>query len=342
MKRSPREMTADEEVRRPFFGRPHVVILGAGASRAAFPHGDALGRSLPLMADLVDCVGLAATLRDNGIAYDGENFEEIFTSLTATHPSVARVVESAIREYFIAMRLPEEPTLYDHLVLSLREKDVIATFNWDPLLFAACARNARFTKPPYVVYLHGNVALGYCAKDRTMGSVRARCGKCRGEYLATQLMFPVRDKDYTSDPFLASQWRVMRGAMGAAYMLTIFGYSAPQADIAARTLLADGWRTNGPRELEEVELINLVVESELHDAWSDLIVSHHYRCERDFFDSWLAKHPRRSCEAMWNQTMECKFIAENGVPRVATMSELWDWHGSLIEAEAANITAPEK
>lgn len=35
---------------------PHVVILGAGASRAAFPYGNAKGRRLPVMADLADCV----------------------------------------------------------------------------------------------------------------------------------------------------------------------------------------------------------------------------------------------------------------------------------------------
>ena len=32
---------------------PHVVILGAGASLAAFPDGDKNGRKLPLMNDIV-------------------------------------------------------------------------------------------------------------------------------------------------------------------------------------------------------------------------------------------------------------------------------------------------
>jgi hypothetical protein len=38
--------------------RPHVVILGAGASLAAFPNGDRNGRRLPLMKDFVDVVAL--------------------------------------------------------------------------------------------------------------------------------------------------------------------------------------------------------------------------------------------------------------------------------------------
>src|SRR5439155_3185378 len=36
---------------------PHVVILGAGASRAAFPHGDRYGNRLPLIDDLPAIVG---------------------------------------------------------------------------------------------------------------------------------------------------------------------------------------------------------------------------------------------------------------------------------------------
>jgi hypothetical protein len=33
---------------------PHVVLIGAGASKAAFPNGDAYGRKLPLMNELTD------------------------------------------------------------------------------------------------------------------------------------------------------------------------------------------------------------------------------------------------------------------------------------------------
>jgi hypothetical protein len=43
-------------------------------------------------------------------------------------------LERAVFDYFSSLQLPDEPTLYDHLVLSLRPKDVIATFNWDPFL----------------------------------------------------------------------------------------------------------------------------------------------------------------------------------------------------------------
>ena len=38
---------------------PHVVFLGAGASKAAFPHGDRNGRHLPLMNELPSVLGEA-------------------------------------------------------------------------------------------------------------------------------------------------------------------------------------------------------------------------------------------------------------------------------------------
>jgi hypothetical protein len=38
---------------------PHVILLGAGASRACCPQGDELGKLLPVMSDLVEIVGLA-------------------------------------------------------------------------------------------------------------------------------------------------------------------------------------------------------------------------------------------------------------------------------------------
>ena len=121
-------LTVEEEIKRPFFGRPHLVILGAGASRASFPNGEATGRRLPLVADLVEYVGLHDLLRSMGVAYEGKNFEDVFSDLHQEAPVLVRQVEEAIHEYFSGMLLPREPTLYDHLVLSLREKDVVATF----------------------------------------------------------------------------------------------------------------------------------------------------------------------------------------------------------------------
>ena len=43
---------------------PHVVVLGAGASRAAFPSGDRFSRKVPVMSDLIETVGLRSMIND--------------------------------------------------------------------------------------------------------------------------------------------------------------------------------------------------------------------------------------------------------------------------------------
>lgn len=76
--------------------------------------------------------------------------------------------------------LPDEPTIYDFLVMSLTSKDLIATFNWDLFLVQALGRAQRYTKNiPQVAFLHGNVAVGYCSDDNIIGNVGniCRCGK---------------------------------------------------------------------------------------------------------------------------------------------------------------------
>ncbi len=52
------ELSVEDEIKDVKFGRPHVVILGAGASLAAFPNGDANGISLPLMYNFIKKLGL--------------------------------------------------------------------------------------------------------------------------------------------------------------------------------------------------------------------------------------------------------------------------------------------
>src|SRR5438552_18625012 len=103
--------------------RPHVVVLGAGASRATCPAGDGTGRILPLMADLVDVLGLRCRLTQWGIN-PSRNFEEIFSELHAQgREGQIAELQSVVEAYFEGIVLPENPTIYDHLILSLREHD---------------------------------------------------------------------------------------------------------------------------------------------------------------------------------------------------------------------------
>lgn len=61
------EGTIEEEIEGVSMFRPHVVLLGAGASRAACPTGDANGKLLPLMADFVDVLGRNPLLMKFGV-----------------------------------------------------------------------------------------------------------------------------------------------------------------------------------------------------------------------------------------------------------------------------------
>lgn len=316
--------------------RPHVVLVGAGASRAAFPNGDRHGRLLPVMTDFYRTTGIGDVLAEKGIAWEGRNFEELY-SLLATTPEMAetrRTVERAIFAYFAAMELPDGPTLFDHLVLSLRPKDVIATFNWDPFLIQAARRNLHVGGHPRILFLHGNVLEGYCARDRVHGVRGARCSRCGRPFETGRLLYPVAEKDYESDPAIRSSWEFVRLAFKDAFMVTVFGYGAPKSDRGAVDLLLDAWGGWQERNMEQFEVIDIRPEEELVESWSPFIHTHHYEVHRDFFDSWIAAHPRRTGEAYWSQYQEANWIDDHPAPRGGTLSDLWEWFRPLIAAES--------
>ena len=75
------EVSAEQEIQQVEMERPHVVILGAGASYATLPSGDKNGTRLPLMNNFVDVLGLDDLLAKTGIDYKNRNFEEIYDQL---------------------------------------------------------------------------------------------------------------------------------------------------------------------------------------------------------------------------------------------------------------------
>jgi hypothetical protein len=318
-------------------GRPHVVILGAGASLQAFPDGDRKGQRLPLMYDLVEVVGLRSLLEEQGISYRDRNFEEIYSDLyeDSCYEYLIDIIRNRVREYFGQLELPDYPTLYDHLVLSLREKDLIATFNWDPLLYRSCWRNNQRAKPPHVVYLHGNVAVGYCLENNTTGWTGSKCSECGRNFTPSNLLYPIRRKSYSQDPFITAEWETLRQALGHAYILTLFGYGAPQSDVEAIELMISAWGDKYQRAIEHTEIIDIKSHTELRDTWKELIHTDHYNVTNDFYESLMGLFPRRTCEAQWNYDMPEKvaFYPQNPIPRKLGFAELWEWYSPLIEAE---------
>ncbi len=330
-----------EQVAKPLAGRPHLVILGAGASRAAFPNGDRNGRRLPLMLDFTETLGLDSVLQAHGVTEKIADFELLYSQLAGNcrHDGLRARLEAAVEDYFWSLRLPDEPTLYDYLLLCLCEKDVIATFNWDPLLFQAALRNWQLAPLPRMLFLHGNVAIGYCAEDHVKGPAAGRCATCGRPFVRTRLLYPVTDKNYAADPFLLAEWKGFEEALESAYLFTIFGFGAPATDAKAVEIMQTAWRRPGNRELEEIELIDIRPDDELHQRWEPFIVRTHYRIYPGFFDSTIFEYPRRSCEAIWNQFMMLRLSAENRPPRDIALAELQDWFKPLVDAEASRGTS---
>lgn len=310
--------------------RPHVILLGAGASRAALPHGDANGRVLPVMKDFVEVVGLEDLLHEMGVEHESRNIEDIYAELAAVdHPDLARL-ESAIYRYFDGLRLPDYPTIYDYLVLSVRKPDMIATFNWDPFLIQAIRRNGSRVEEPRLVFLHGNVWVGFCARDKVMGTNRTRCSQCGDVFTPSKLLYPIKKKDYAADEFIAGEWDAFRYNLQQAAFFTIFGYSAPRSDIEAIDAVKAAWGAPEERQFEQIEIIDIRDEDELRATWQPLIHTHHYDVSSSYFDSWLARHPRRAIDQFVEQFLEAQFIDDHPVPREASgFDELWDWFDRL-------------
>lgn len=314
---------------------PHVVILGAGASVASFPKGDRHGRRLPVMANFVDVVGLGPLFQELGLGRASGNLEEIYDTL-AMDPTRKRDrerLEAAIFDYFAGMEIPDHVTLYDELLLTLRAKDIVATFNWDPLIVQAYRRNSHLGQLPRIVFLHGNVAIGYCDKDRVKGYHNQRCNVCRKPLTRSPLLYPIRDKQYKAHPFIAGEWYEVQAHLQHAYILTIFGYGAPASDVNARELLMDAWRKNGTQELAEIEIVDKKPKREVVKSWSDFIVRQHYGVSRTARRGFAFHYPRRSCDAFASATLQQDPWRSRKLPRFRKLTSLQAWLAQLMTDE---------
>jgi hypothetical protein len=324
--------------------RPHVVILGAGASCAAIPDGDKYGRKISAMSGFIEKLGLGDILSKVELITESNNLEDIYMELDERGKEepvckeVKNELEVAIREYMNGFELPDKATIYDFLVLSLTSKDLIATFNWDPFLVQAIGRVQKYTKNiPQVAFLHGNVAVGYCSKDNIMGNVGMTC-RCGQTLKPTSLLFPIKNKDYTSDIAISKSWKQLKNALKNAYMVTIFGYSAPTSDAEAVAMLKQAWGSVDERKLEEIELIDIRDEEAVIESWNQFIHTHHYSYHTDFFTTTLARCPRRSCEATFDRLMNCIWLDGNkGFKKGMDFSDIDNIVGFLIDEENRNV-----
>jgi len=284
------------------------------------------------MADFVEIVGIETIIKNAG--YDpAQNFEKIYSDIhKAGAKDTLDELDAAVRAHFSSLLLPDEPTLYDYLILSLRQKDMIVTFNWDPLLIQAYKRWRHLGMVlPELAFLHGNVDLGIDLKNKTYTFLSDK-----PHLSPTQLLYPVEKKDYNSDSFIEDQWQRATDYLREAYYVTIFGYSAPKTDVEARALLLDAWRDNKTRTLAQFSIVDIRDEDEVEKAWSDFLDGVHGGASTDILNSYLMYHPRRTCEAFAFATLQQRPWREDRFPRVKTLKELEDWVKPLLQEEASS------
>jgi hypothetical protein len=327
-------ITKSQLVNKPENWGRHIVILGAGASVAAFPHGDVNGKRLPTMDSLIEMLGLAPVLKRGGVKDTQRNFEEIYSELYEIDPGlpILREIEEITYSYFINLRLPE-------ILISLRPKDMVATFNWDPFLFDAWNRIKNNVPAPEIVHLHGNVRLAYCPEHPTYGAHGMYCPTCDKELVPSRLLYPVAMKNYVNAPFIKTEWEVLKKALRQAKTLTIFGYGAPTTDKEAVDILNNAW-DKSKRLIERTEIIDIKDKEVLWKQWDAFIVRTYLDCPGDFYKSRLATYPRRTCEALLDQTFYGLWVEENPFPVNAGFDELLSWVKPLVEAEN-NMGKPE-
>ena len=130
------ECTKEEQIQNLSDDYGHLVILGAGASKAScIDNPEKYGRPIPLMNDLPKIIDLEPFLSDISHERKQQNFEKLFSELYLNEGNSERIknIEEEIRNFFLSLQLPDTPTIYDYIV------------NWDPFLVQAYLRNSRFT-----------------------------------------------------------------------------------------------------------------------------------------------------------------------------------------------------
>lgn len=333
-------MTKQQLIEGPRDLRPHVVLLGSGASKAAFPNGDATGRAVPVMGDLVEIVGLEPLVKEAGREYTNERDFEVLYGRLASEPSRAQLVkemERRIYSYFAALSLPSRATIYDRLLVSLRPTDAVFTFNWDPFLFDAYQRNCDAVALPEIFFLHGNVRIGACLKHDRWGARNERCPECLEPLTDVPLLYPIEQKDYSTDPYIRRNWDAVKDLFTDAFTLTIFGYGARASDKDATHLLRSAWLGRSDRSLEHIEIIDIAQQSSLHERWSAFTPTLHYQIVSLFEQSRLARWPRRSRESLWYPMSQGTPCEDFPLPTTDSLAALQEFAAqiALHESQAA-------
>ncbi|WP_205598611.1 hypothetical protein [Clostridium niameyense] len=279
------------------------------------------GKKISSMSEFIETSLIKDTIKSIETPINSDNLEEIYCELydRPEHKELLDKLEKDIEDYFSDFKICDKPTVYDFLILALTKKDLIASFNWDPLLVQAYERVSKITDNlPKIVFLHGNVSL---TKDSSI-----------------PLLYPLKEKDYyKNNSFIKEGWDILNCYLEKAYIVTIFGYKAPNFDKAAIDMLKKLWKKVEDRDIEKIDIIDISTKEELKKCWSDFTYTHHYSIYNNFFDSTLGRFPRRTCECVFDKVVRYKFVHKNmGFKEDMNFKNIQEFVKPLIEDEKTN------
>lgn len=321
----------------------HVVILGAGASLAAFLTGDKNGKKVPLMNDLPFILGSSWDKLVKLASVPNGDFEFQFSWLRTNSKYTEEIesIKQTIEDYFSSYELPNTTTIYDYLVLGMRGKDLIASFNWDPFLMAAHRRNREIVELPDIRFLHGSVMYSTCIDHDIIGISTEICPYCEKKLIKGGLFFPDYEKDYSKDKIIFRDWMRVTNAIESAMHLTMFGYSCPKTDFMARKLLLESWKKSPSFRSNYLEVIDIKSEIEIFENWKDFFPHGHSIVCKSFWDSMIYHYPRRMSEVKYNASFMGIPSRELFPPKIENLIELQKWYAEIASYEKVDNHNPK-
>lgn len=314
---------------------PHVVIVGAGASIAACKT-DKNGREVPLLKNIHNILRLTDELEKYNFSNEQMgDFEKLFSDIYGRdeYKDLQEKLEFEVYNYFSDLKIPDEPTLYDYLVLSLTEKDAIISFNWDPFLMQAYRRNIDVGNLPELIFPHGNSGVGLCNDCKVKGYAGCLCPNCFKALEQMPLLYPTGKKDYNSKSIIKNEWNRAKDVFSRAAGITVYGYSAPVTDVEAVELMKSAISISQMKDIAPFTIINLPEnEDEQRRKWSEFYDVKMVLYCNEFKQSLLWRNPRVSLETVFDAILQGQpRSTEKPFKEFSKLRELQDYVKTITE-----------
>ena len=314
---------------------PHVVIVGAGASIAACKT-DKNGREVPLLKNIHNILRLTDELEKYNFSNEQMgDFEKLFSDIYGRdeYKDLQEKLEFEVCNYFSDLKIPDEPTLYDYLVLSLTEKDAIISFNWDPFLMQAYRRNIDVGNLPELIFPHGNSGVGLCNDCKVKGYAGCLCPNCFKALEQMPLLYPTGKKDYNSKSIIKNEWNRAKDVLSRAAGITVYGYSAPVTDVEAVELMKSAISISQMKDIAPFTIINLPEnENEQRRKWSEFYDVKMVLYCNEFKQSLLWRNTRVSLETLFDAILQGQpRSTQKSFKEFSKLRELQDYVKTITE-----------